>query len=155
LAFASQGEIIMKIIILLLALCASVVYSQELTYDQKIVAMTIVGEARGEGKLGMYAVGAVIAQRVIAWKKTPAQVCLKKSQFSCWNPNDPNRAKLPKLLNTPEGKYAKHLAVHLRSLNRAHFGYADHYCHVKQNPYWIKGEKTIIVIENHKFYKLM
>ena len=55
---------------------------------------------------------------------------------------------------TPEGEYAKQLAVHLRSLNRAHFGYADHYCHVKQNPYWIKGEKTIIVIENHKFYKL-
>ena len=144
----------MKIIILLLALCASVVYSQELTYDQKIVAMTIVGEARGEGKLGMYAVGAGIAQRVIAWKKTPAQVCLKKSHFSCWNPNDPNRAKLPRLLNTPEGKYAKQLAVHLYSLNRAHFGYADHYCHVKQNPYWIKGEKTITVIKNHKFYKL-
>jgi len=144
----------MKIIILLLALCASVVYSQELTYDQKIVAMTIVGEARSEGKLGMYAVGAVIAQRVIAWKKTPAQVCLKKSQFSCWNPNDPNRAKLPKLLNTPEGEYAKQLAVHLRSLNRAHFGYADHYCHIKKKPYWIKGEKTIKVIKNHKFYKL-
>ena len=144
----------MKIIILLLALCASVVYSQELTYNQKIVAMTIVGEARGEGKLGMYAVGAVIAQRVIAWKKTPVQVCLKKSQFSCWNPNDPNRAKLPKLLNTPEGEYAKQLAVHLYSLDRAHFGYADHYCHVKQNPYWIKGEKTITAIKNHKFYKL-
>jgi N-acetylmuramoyl-L-alanine amidase len=93
----------MKIIILLLALCASVVYSQELTYDQKIVAMTIVGEARGEGKLGMYAVGAVIAQRVIAWKKTPAQVCLKKSQFSCWNPNDPNRAKLPRVVEHSRG----------------------------------------------------
>ena len=63
-------------------------------------------------------------------------------------------AKLPKLLNTPEGEYAKYLAVHLRSLNRAHFGYADHYCHIKKKPYWIKGEKTITVIKNHKFYKL-
>ena len=144
----------MKTITFLLALWSPFVYSQELTYDQKIVAMTIVGEARGDGKLGMYGVGAVISQRVIGWEKTPAQVCLKKSQFSCWNPNDPNRAKLPRLLNTPEGEYAKFLAINLYRLDRAHFGYADHYCHIKKNPYWIKGEKTVKVIKNHKFYKL-
>ena len=31
----------------------------------KIVAITILAEARGEGQAGMYAVGAVIAQRAI------------------------------------------------------------------------------------------
>ena len=34
-----------------------------LTKDERIVALTILGEARGEGKLGMYAVACVIQQR--------------------------------------------------------------------------------------------
>ena len=93
----------MKIIILLLALCASVVYSQELTYDQKIVAMTIVGEARGEGKLGMYAVGAVIAQRVIAWKKTPAQVCLKKVTVFMLEPQRPKPCQTAQAIEHSRG----------------------------------------------------
>ena len=66
-----------------------------------------------------------------------------------------NPDEIAQMLDMPHlGEYAKQLAVHLRSLNRAHFGYADHYCHIKKNPYWIKGEKTITVIKNHKFYKL-
>ena len=64
---------------------------QDLTEEQKIVAMTILGEARGEGEEGMYAVACVIAQRSIAWKRTPKQICLADKQFSCWNPKDPNR----------------------------------------------------------------
>ena len=64
---------------------------QDLTEEQKIVAMTILGEARGEGEEGMYAVACVIAQRSIAWKRTPKQICFADKQFSCWNPKDPNR----------------------------------------------------------------
>ena len=42
--------------------------SPRLTEEQRIVAMTILGEARGEGEAGMYAVACVIAQRSIAWE---------------------------------------------------------------------------------------
>ena len=144
--------------------------SPRLTEEQRIVAMTILGEARGEGEAGMYAVACVIAQRSIAWEKTPTQVCLKNNgkvwQFSCWNKNDPNRKKLPSLLNTPQGAYAKRLAVNLNTLQRSFVKYADHYCHINKNPFWSyktitrKGKKIkiaikpLVVINRHKFYKL-
>mgnify|MGYP001162347914 FL=1 len=140
--------------------------SQGLSDEQKIVAMTILGEARNQGQAGMYAVACVIAERSISWKKTPKQVCLKKFQFSCWNENDPNRRKLPHLLNTKEGQYAKALAINLNKLNRNYIKNADHYCHINKNPYWsyktilkngqrIKTPiKPLLVIGKHKFYKL-
>jgi hypothetical protein len=59
--------------------------SYQLSREEKIVAITILAEARGEGERGMYAVGACIAQRAVERKQTPSEVCLKKWQFSCWN----------------------------------------------------------------------
>ena len=69
--------------------------THSLSRETKVVAITILAEARGEGEAGMYAVGACIAQRAFERKQTPTEVCLKQWQFSCWNPNDPNKAKLP------------------------------------------------------------
>ncbi len=156
----------LTIVILILLACAAMAQDKQLTQEQRIIAMTILGEARGEGEAGMYAVGCIIAQRSIAWGKTPTQVCLKKWQFSCWNPNDPNKTKLPSLLNTPQGAYAKRLAVNLKQLQRSYINNADHYCTLSSNPFWsyktvtkngkkIKTPiKPIKVIGNHKFYKL-
>lgn len=155
--------IVFYIIAFNLAYCDT---SERLTDEQKIVAMTILGEARNQGQAGMYAVACVIAERSISWKKTPKQVCLKKFQFSCWNENDPNRRKLPHLLNTKQGQYAKALAINLNKLNRNYIKNADHYCHIDKNPYWsyktiVKNGKRIkipikplLVIRQHKFYKL-
>ena len=55
--------------------------NHNLTREQKVVAITILAEAWGEGEAGMYAVGAVIAQRAFERKQTPTEVCLKKWQF--------------------------------------------------------------------------
>lgn len=132
----------------------SVLLGQTLTRQQEVVAMTILGEARGEGKRGMYAVASVIAQRSIAWGKTAQAVCLQRKQFSCWNTSNKNRAKLRLLLNTPEAAYAKQLAIHLQQLNRKWIGNADHYCTLRTRPYWAKGKKPTATIGNHKFYKL-
>ena len=44
--------------------------------QEQIVAMTILGEARGEGRAGMYAVACTIKARSVNRKLTPAQVCL-------------------------------------------------------------------------------
>ncbi len=43
----------------------------KLTHETKIIAITILAEARGEGHGGMYAVAAVIAQRAFERKRTP------------------------------------------------------------------------------------
>lgn len=66
--------------------------------DIATLARTIWGEARGEPFLGKLAVGWVVVNRAgrPGWWGGPdlRSVCLKPWQFSCWNQNDPNRARM-------------------------------------------------------------
>lgn len=72
--------------------------------DHQVFARTLWGEARGEDCFGRHMVANVIMNRVNAdlghdnkpdwWGEGVGDVCLKKYQFSCWLPGDPNRAKL-------------------------------------------------------------
>ena len=78
--------------IITIAICAFAVFTfahthnnATLTRETKIIAITILAEARGEGQGGMYAVAAVIAQRAHERGQTPKEVFLKPYQFSCWN----------------------------------------------------------------------
>ena len=149
-----------KLIILLgLPLIFNAVYGHtnnnaKLTRETKIIAITILAEARGEGEAGMYAVAAVIAQRAFERKRTPSAVCLKKWQFSCWNGK---RLKdLEHLLKVPQARYALALARNIKLLSRDYVGFANHYhaTWMKKKPYWTKGEKPVKVIGKHAFYKL-
>jgi len=124
-----------------------------LTRETKIIAITILAEARGEGEAGMYAVAAVIAQRAFERKRTPSAVCLKKWQFSCWNGK--TLKNLEHLLKVPQARYALALARNIKLLSRDYVGYANHYHNNKiKLPYWAKGEKPVKTIGNHIFYKL-
>lgn len=75
--------------------------------DLAALALTLWAEARGEDRQGREMVACVVLNRVAHaqahrsskgapywWGETPAAVCLKAWQFSCWNAGDPNRAKL-------------------------------------------------------------
>ncbi len=131
-----------------------------LTKDDKIVAITILAEARGEGKRGMYAVGAVIAQRAIDAKYSKANIwrhtliCLANKQFSCWNGK--TFEDLEHLLELPEAAYALLVAKSISNLDRSFVSNANHYhaTWMKKKPYWAKGIKPVKVIGNHAFYKL-
>ncbi len=83
--------------------------------DTDILARTIVGEARGEGRPGMEDVASVIMNRaqiaehyVEAHGKShplfgdgsAATACQARWQFSCWNEGDPNRAVIEALNDT-------------------------------------------------------
>jgi len=133
-----------------------------LTKEQEIVAKTILGEARGEGKEGMYAVACVIAQRSIAWKLTPKQVCLADSQFDYWTQHksstidDLNRRRVEALMKHDIEKvlYAKNLAIHILKVDRSYTGNADHYCRIGLDNYWTRNRKPVRIIKNHKFFKL-
>lgn len=69
-------------------------------HDLDTVALTVWGEARGESMVGQSAVAWVIRNRQAnpGWWSRPhhtlADVCLASYQFSCWNRNDPNYARL-------------------------------------------------------------
>ena len=125
-----------------------------LTKDDKIVAITILAEARGEGQAGMYAVGAVIAQRAIERKRRHSVICLGYKQFSCWNGK--TFEDLEHLLELPEAAYAMLVAKNISNLDRSFIGNANHYhaTWMKRKPYWAKEQKPVKVIGNHAFYKL-
>lgn len=66
----------------------------------EILALTIIGEARGEGIAGQVAVGCVIRNRLHSNPekyKNFSGVCLEPKQFSCWNKDDSNFAYLTDL----------------------------------------------------------
>lgn len=84
---------------------------------QDVLARTMWGEARGGGAAEMMNVGCVIMNRVAHggwWGDSVIKCCLKPWQFSCWNGNDPNRAKLLTVADTdPQFKIALDIAAKL------------------------------------------
>ena len=139
--------------ILLSQLVTALGASSELSRQQKVVAITILAEARGEGDSGMGAVAAVIAQRAIDRKQTWQKVCLAKWQFSCWNGK--KISDLDHLLDVPQAEMAIYLAKNMHRIDRSKIGNANHYYadYIKA-PYWAKGEKPVKKIGHHIFYKL-
>ena len=118
-----------------------------------VVALTILAEARGEGKDGMAAVACVIAQRAINHNLTPEQVCHQKWQFSCWNGK--SEQDLDHLYKSPMADWALYLEENIHSMNRAKVGFADHYyADWIKAPYWATGRTPTITIGKHLFYKL-
>lgn len=124
------------------------------------MARTAWGEARGEGSTGMQAVLNVIMNRVKKggwWGATPAEVCKKKSQFSCWNKNDPN---YPKLIAVTESDANFKKALDLADLAYNGVlpditGGATNYLalgSLKELPSWVKGLTKTAQIGNHTFY---
>ena len=158
----------MKTILTTLLLLTTTAYCAKIhepsDYDERVVTITILAEARGEGKAGMYAVACVIRKRMDEKKKPAAAVCLQSAyvtslhrriyQFSCWGKSD---KELFKLLNgSKEHLYAMSLAVAVihGGLKLEYVKHANHYCTLKTHHYWTKGQKPVKVIGIHKFFKL-
>lgn len=154
----------MKIIIILILCAAFSLQAQELTYEQDIVAQTILGEARGEGKAGMYAVACVIKRRIQlkSYPNTATKVCLEPSQFDYWTKrsrvkwDDQNRANVRAILKTNSelSRYAKMLALNINRVDLSFTKNADHYCTLNTHNYWTRTSKPVAIIGEHKFYKL-
>lgn len=123
------------------------------------LARTIWGEARGEGNSGMQAVANVIMNRVKAatWYGAGVKdVVLKKSQFSCWNDGDPNKAKMLAVTDSDISfRNAKYLAEQaVNGVLPDITGGANHYHASNIRPYWADTDKMTVIIGNHVFYKL-
>ena len=138
-----------------------------LTPEEEVVAITLMGEARGEGEIGLYAVGCVIQKRAQERELTLSQVCLQNKinkngvrvwQFSCWN-DKPYIETMKRLLkaDTKQAKYSKRLARAMCAggmLTQTFTGNANHYHATYVTPYWSKKFKPTKRIGNHIFYKL-
>ena len=138
-----------------------------LTQEEEVVAITLMGEARGEGEIGLYAVGCVIQKRAQERQLTLSQVCLQNKinkngvrvwQFSCWN-DKPYIETMKRLLkaDTKQAKYSKRLARAMCAggmLTQTFTGNANHYHATYVTPYWSKKFKPTKRIGNHIYYKL-
>lgn len=128
----------------------------------EVLARTLYGEARGEPVRGKEAVAAVIMNRVRKaearggwwWGDDVIGVCLKPWQFSCWNPGDPNRARI--LAVTADNKT---FATCLRIARRAIAGGLDdptggatHYHNRSVHPPWAWNHAPSAEIGGHLFY---
>ena len=126
--------------------------------DIATLARTLYGEARGEAWAGKVAVAWVIrnrAERGGWWGGTIDGVCRKPWQFSCWNANDPNRAKLQAV--TPESPaFADCLAAAaavLGGLVKDPTRGACHYHAPGVRPAWAAGKDPVATIGRHRFYR--
>jgi len=125
-----------------------------MTAELFIVALTLLGEARGETFEGMAGVASVIQTRMVERNQTASQVCLAPKQFSFWNGGVSETTK-KKLLATPQGKNALYLAdlvIHKQMVSIVKG--ANHYHAISVSPKWAKDAKLVATIRNHKFYRL-
>jgi len=134
---------------------------------QDTLARTLWGEARGEGEAGMIAVAAVIRNRIDVsaahggrhwWGFDWLTVCRAKAQFSCWNPGDPNRAKL---LAVDDGDAAFRLAEQVAAdaiagrITDPTFGATSYKVAATPWPYaWGHFRQPLVEIGRHAFYNL-
>lgn len=126
------------------------------TWEEQVVAAVITGEARGEGRQGMVAVGEVIRQRSSERKQTPYQVVTTRKAFS-------SKGGMTSVQTvrrySKEPEYATALEVaklvcrtpeRLPGITRQ----ANAFDGKHRNPWWARKAKRVAVIGNHAFYRL-
>ena len=144
----------MKTLIMLFTMAAAKVLSQ--TYEHKAVAAVLLGEAACQGKLGMLAVGEVIAQRARLDGKSALQVIRKHRAFSCLSGRS-----LSALIKSQENqplfqeavRIAKRVVDRPSTLPNVTNG-ATHFTHITAKPYWARGSKPVLIHRDHAFYRL-
>ncbi len=159
---------IIGIVIFIIFTCAAAGEAKDeknLSFNERVVALTILGEARGEGHQGMYAVACVIERRIkeSSVNHTAAEVCLQPSQFSIWNAGKGKVKKESQLDYLWEVKcdivmYAKTLARHVCSkeltLRHSVVANANHYHRYDISPSWSRKAKPVAKVGDHYFFKL-
>ena len=153
-----------RYIIIVLCGFTYLAHGQGLTKEQDTLAQTLLGEARGEGKAGLYAIACIVKRRMElkSYPNTAMAVCLEPSQFDYWTQHkrvkwdDQNRANVRRLMkgNTELVRYAKMLAININRVDLNYTKNADHYCTLDTHNYWTKGNKPVAIIGQHKFFKL-
>jgi len=138
--------------------------------DVEIVALTIIGEARGEPVEGQIAVANVIRNRIIKSRAVKYwQVVLEPKQFSCWNEFDANyhylvdlatlmlngqklyEAVQVQIIYITRGVLGNELMDNTRS---AHYYMTTNLFNSDKRPSWAKVIKTQKRIGNHTFFDL-
>lgn len=145
--------------------------------DREALALTIMGEARGEGREGIRAVGCVVRNRLARphrFGKTWRDVCLRRRQFSCWDAIggvdnfEATRAAAERLVSGFRPRAGSSLSLCLTLADMFITGAdlipdvtngADHYCTtalmLTRAPSWtLPPAKKVAEIGNHVFFRV-
>lgn len=125
--------------------------------DLETAARTVYGEARGESDKGRLAVACVLVNRARKggwWGSTLYKVCRRRWQFSCWNENDPNRARIER---ATIGRLRPMFDDVLKALEVAGTPAdpskgACHYHTGAVAPHWSRGREPAVIIGAHRFF---
>lgn len=128
--------------------------------DLDTAVRTVFGEARGESFIGMKAVAHVLINRAEARHRgTNLHECATaRWQFSCWNENDPNRAKIlaagygdtrmTKCARAVIEAIEEHVIGHDPTKGSLHY----HVKGMSKPPKWAEGHTPAVVIGAHAFF---
>lgn len=152
-------SVILGLVLTSVALVGSPAYLTH-SYQERAVAAVIMGEAWGQGKTGMVAVGEVICERSMRLGRTPYRVVTVGRKgvhaFSCLNGTTMD-ALIRKFSSKREYRVALEVArlvcrepERLPGVTRG----ATHFCLANQTPRWAEGERPVVVIGAHAFYRL-
>jgi len=124
----------------------------KLSYDDYVIATTLVGEAGGEGEAGMKAVANVLRNRAKATGENIANVALKPKQFSMWNSHTVEGDKVQNVHqkyvkdaypnNKEIWKKAVEITKDINNLKDNTGGATSYYNPEVANPNWGEGSET-------------
>jgi spore germination cell wall hydrolase CwlJ-like protein len=125
--------------------------------DVELLTVCIYGEASGEPPIGKLAVAHVVLNRAASpswWGHTLKEVLLKPSQFSCFNPADPNARRIESMIDLG---YYDRACAHIAALALGGHtldptGSATHYCTLDCKPAWRSKMTETIRIGGHVFF---
>lgn len=129
--------------------------------DLHVTALTLIGEARGEGDEGLTAVAWVIRNRTEheRWPNKARDVCKEDKQFSCWNNAPWNRGNHIAMARADwtDPLYRRAMAITAAVFERLvndPTGGANHYFNAQfAQPPWAEGEDPVAMIGSHTFYR--
>jgi N-acetylmuramoyl-L-alanine amidase len=123
--------------------------------DLDILTRTLSGEAAQrvpDALQGIKAIVHVVRNRAIHMKTDAATECLRRLQFSCWNLDDPNRARI-KALSPVSAEYQKLRALAEDAWDEADItGGALHYYNPSiASPAWRHEGRETLRVAGHSF----
>ena len=142
---------VLGLLLLLTAPCGAA------SFDERLVAAVLMAEARGEGIVGMTAVGEVIANRARKRQMPPGLVVQEAYQFSPLNRTKP-RELILRYEKEPLYREALRIAntvIHTPAELPGLAAGADHFEHIRAPvPRWARGQKPVAVVGGHRFWLL-
>lgn len=127
------------------------------TFDERLIAAVLMAEARGEGVVGMTAVGEVIANRARKRQIPPGLVVQEAFQFSPLNGATPRELVLryEKMPLYREALRIDHTVIQTPAELPGLAAGADHFEHIRAPiPRWARGRRPVAIVGGHRFWRL-